>query len=174
MVSGRDANGNPWTRSVPTEEGDNSHPRKYVKVSVESDDKENDGKDKPAKPATPTKPANKLTIMSAKELEAIRVEMIEQAKENQDLRHEVTILENRYAKALYDRQLYWDCGVAWAKKEVAWQVEFAKMNEQVKNLQDMVAKLQGKKAARTGKTVPGGNNLAGGAVDPAVTPTPDY
>ena len=184
MVSGRDANGTPWTRNIPTEEGDKPHPRKYVKVSVEDDDKENEAKDKPTKSAesaAPTKPTAKLTIMPAKELEAIRVEMIEQAKENQELRHEVTVLENRYAKALYDRQLYWDCGVAWAKKELAWQAEFARLNAQIKMLQETVAKLQGKKerasaaspgvAVRPGKTVGGGNNLAGGAVDPTVTPT---
>ncbi|KAK4936992.1 hypothetical protein LTR10_022241 [Elasticomyces elasticus] len=185
VVSGRDADGTPWIRSVPAEQGDKPHPRKYAKVTpAESDDKENEAKDKSAHPTTPAKPASKLTIMPTKELETIRAEMLEQAKENQELRHEVTVLENRYAKALYDRQLYWECGVNWAKQELAWQVEFARLNGQIKKLEETVAKLQGKKerqsaagvgvAARPGKTVAGGNNLGGAAVDPAVTPTPEH
>ncbi|EXJ61247.1 uncharacterized protein A1O5_12039 [Cladophialophora psammophila CBS 110553] len=61
--------------------------------------------------------AGKLTLVSAGQLEDLRADLIQSARENSDLRHKVDMLERKLARAEDQRETYWACGVEWARRE---------------------------------------------------------
>ncbi|KIW93084.1 uncharacterized protein Z519_05689 [Cladophialophora bantiana CBS 173.52] len=67
--------------------------------------------------------AGKLTLISADQLEDLRADLIQSARENSDLRHEVDMLERKLARAEDQRETYWACGVEWARREKGLQNE---------------------------------------------------
>lgn len=161
VVVKHDTNGVPWVLEEPDFSA--SMPsRNHTKLTSDSHDGDNNGdtgneqeeenQTAAAKPATskltilPTSvaktPTNKLTIMPAQDLAEIRFDIIDFAKDNQELRHQMTMLQNQHARAVYERQLFWDCGMEWARRSLEWQMEVGRLRGRVQELEDTIARLQ--------------------------------
>ncbi|KIW14310.1 hypothetical protein PV08_07092 [Exophiala spinifera] len=66
------------------------------------------------------KPTCMVTMLSSKQLQEIRGDLVELAKENAELKHQKGVLEAMLADAQFHCRLYWNCGVAWARAELEW------------------------------------------------------
>ncbi|OQV09566.1 hypothetical protein CLAIMM_13673 [Cladophialophora immunda] len=64
-----------------------------------------------------TQQPGKLTLISAEQLGDLRADLIQSAKDNSDLRHEVDVLERKLAQSEEERRMYWSCGLEWARRE---------------------------------------------------------
>ncbi|KAJ9630093.1 hypothetical protein H2204_008748 [Knufia peltigerae] len=72
------------------------------------------------KPAKEEKATCTVTIIPSKQLEDLRSDLIELAKDNAELKHQMSVVEEKLIDAQYHRRLYWNCGVAWARAELMW------------------------------------------------------
>ncbi|OAL27441.1 hypothetical protein AYO20_09792 [Fonsecaea nubica] len=75
----------------------------------------------------------KLTVISAEQLHDLRADLVQSARENSDLRHEVEVLEQRLAQTEEERQTYWACGMEWARRERALVLEMEFWREQARS-----------------------------------------
>ncbi|KIW76707.1 hypothetical protein Z517_09151 [Fonsecaea pedrosoi CBS 271.37] len=75
----------------------------------------------------------KLTLISAEQLHDLRADLVQSARENSDLRHEVEVLEQRLAQTEEERQTYWACGMEWARRERALVLEMEFWREQARS-----------------------------------------
>lgn len=61
-----------------------------------------------------------VTMLSSKQLDELRSDLVELTKENTELKHQIGVIEEKLADAQFHRRLYWNCGVAWARTELQW------------------------------------------------------